>query len=102
MDSNLRSSGCKPAALAAELLGNGGAGGRFRAAIGALFQGAALPFGATPAHLFVGPDPANRTRSWRFCRPPPSHLARSGSFAIGTRRRIRTLIAWVRATGPTR
>ena len=31
----------------------------------------------------VGPDRANRTRSWRFCRPPPSHLARSGGLAPG-------------------
>lgn len=93
MDSNLRSSGCKPAALAAELIGSG-AGGRFRAADGARLQRAALPLsyssnstaaqlrtwraGDLPTSGEVRPDPASRTRSWRFCKPPPSHLARSG------------------------
>lgn len=30
-----------------------------------------------------GPDPRDRTESWRFCKPPPSHLARSGRLAPG-------------------
>jgi hypothetical protein len=45
-----------------------------------------LPGKMRPARTYAlacGPDPRNRTWSWRFCGPPPSHLARSGCLAPG-------------------
>jgi hypothetical protein len=52
--------------------------------------------GALPSELLQlvidGPDPGGRTRSWRFCRPPPSHLARSGLWHQGNDSNARLMV----------
>lgn len=78
-DSNLRSPGCGPGALAAELLGSG-AGGRFRDADAHAFN--------VPLYLLSYSSKLDPTRE-------------SNRVKSGTRGRTRTPITWFRATCPT-